>query len=209
MIYEGEPSKRYSPVLPGFLPACGESGGCPSAWGVSRLSSNKWLSRQAQRWGTVWAEPRACRPQRAWVRVFSRTMEASVACRALPHASWDSSCTSRKPQLLRWLGIIKRCWAPLYFLANQRRKRLHPPGLSCHCGNRSPERGRCKHPADAGRPGCGWWPPPDGIILTNLRARGWSAVRSSAQNILKQGLAKMISEAATGKEVGGWNPSDH
>lgn len=61
-------------------------------------SSRKWVSRRPKRWGSVWAEARACRSQKAWFRVFPRATVTSKASRALPCSSWRGLCTPGRGQ---------------------------------------------------------------------------------------------------------------
>lgn len=57
----------------------------------------------------VWAEPRACRSNRAWFRFFFRTMATFIMTIVLLHTSWDGFFASwKRAWPLCWLYIIKR-----------------------------------------------------------------------------------------------------
>lgn len=60
------------------------------------------------------------------------------------------------------------------------RRYPHPLQPHHHGGNRSPEKGRCRRTQMQVDPAVDRSLQPCGIILTNIRAHGWAALRSSA-----------------------------
>ena len=144
-------------------------------------SSRKWFSSKSQMWGSARAEPRPCRSQRAWLRFFSVRRAASLASWVLPHSSWDSFHTSRKrSRMPYWFCIFKRCFAPSPFsLANLQKKVAHT--LQSHIVTveiEAQRKGGVGDPQMHVNQAVDGGLHLSGIILTNLRAHGWSLIRS-------------------------------
>ena len=77
-------------------------------------------------WGSVRAEPKLCRPQRAWFRFFSMRRVASIASLVLLHSSRDASaCLGRAcgPALILHFQVMP--WAVVLLLGQFVKKVAH------------------------------------------------------------------------------------
>lgn len=108
-------------------------------------SSSKWFSRNSQRWTFVEAEPRACKSKRSWFRFFSRTMAVPWHPRIYPtHFGMVSAHAGRGSGHWAGFGSSRDTQHLPASLPTPGRSGPCPPEPQGWCGNKSPERGRCR-----------------------------------------------------------------
>lgn len=125
----------------------------------------KWLFRKSQRRASAHVELRARRSRRTWFRFFSRTTAISTVYRLLRHSSSDGFCTTGNRSLRQrpahWLITSSRgSWALTLLLSQLGGSGACPPEPHRRGWKRSPQKGRCRRPADACWPGSWRQPPP-------------------------------------------------
>lgn len=116
-------------------------------------SSRKWFCRMSPRRGSVLAEHRAHRSERAWVRFFSTAVAVSMAtCHGwTPLAmGWLQRLLEEHEATVLVLHLLQMLSALALLLGQLTSSGSRPPELHCHKGNKSPERGRCGKPPEAG-----------------------------------------------------------
>lgn len=105
-------------------------------------SSRMQFSQKSQNWGPVWAEPRASRSKRAWVRFFSGTVALPWSTGFHPTHLRTASCMLEEGAASTLLSYLQEMLAQhpaASSLPTCKRSGPRPPEPHFCDGNRSPE----------------------------------------------------------------------